>query len=69
MSEPAVNLCDSDAPGDVRACVINVLEFLTYAFDAANIAQDKIYPLTGSGQAGVITVLSACAETLRRIGD
>lgn len=69
MSLPTVNLCDSDAPGDVRLCVINVLEFLAWAFDAANIAQDKLYPLTGSGQAGVVTVLSACAETLRRIGE
>lgn len=32
-----------------------------YAFDTANIAQDELYPLTGSEQAGVITILSVCA--------
>ena len=37
MSYPAVNLCDSDAPGDVRLCVINVLEFLTYALSLIHI--------------------------------
>ncbi len=69
MNLPAVNLCDSDAPGDVRRCVINVLEFLEHAFDAMYTAGDSIVPLSKDAQLGLMTILSACAETLRRIGD
>lgn len=69
MSYPAVNLCPSDTAGDIRPCVISVLEFLEHAFDAMYVAEDSVVPLSKDAQLGLMTILSACAETLRRIGD